>query len=103
MKAKSARAKGTRVEKEVAERLNKLSGVTCRRQPGSGIYSDFPHDCYLQVRDMRFILECKARKSGLKSIQGWLGKADILVMRPDRSEPYAVMPLHILEKILELE
>jgi|TARA_R110000823_G_scaffold261359_2_gene382086 hypothetical protein len=102
MKARSAKAKGTKVENWVTGWF-KQCGWFARRQPGSGIYRDFPHDNQVESPDssLSFNIECKARKSGLKTIQGWLGAADILVMKPDYQEPYFVLTSRAMQDICE--
>ncbi|NIT14384.1 MAG: hypothetical protein GTN99_09140 [Candidatus Dadabacteria bacterium] len=92
MKAKSAKAKGRRLEKYVHDQ-HKAAGVESRMQPGSGIYSAFPHDNHFVLPFIGPLIgECKARKSGITTIQRWLGKAEILFIKPDYQDPYVVMP-----------
>ena len=100
MKAKSAKAKGYRLEKDVV-RLLKAAGVEARQQPGSGIYPDFLHDVALRVRGRRYIVECKARKNGFQTLDRWRGQADVLVVKVDRGEPMAYLPLSVLGQMLE--
>ena len=52
MKARSAKQKGTRLEVEVVRAMQER-GLSVRRQPGSGIYSDFPHDVELHLHEKR--------------------------------------------------
>jgi Holliday junction resolvase len=91
VKPRSAKAKGTKLEKWVASMLEGL-GVSARRQPGSGIYRDFPHDVQMNLNGNRFIVECKARKEPPKVLDGWLGGANVLVVKADRAEPRVYMP-----------
>ena len=72
-----------------------------RRQPGSGIYADFPHDVELRHKDRRYIVECKARKNGFATLDNWRGQADMLVVKADRKEPCVYMPLSVLRELLE--
>lgn len=86
MKAASAKKKGTRLESEIVKDLL-ASGVEARRQPGSGIYQDFPHDVEARIRGRRYIIECKARKDSFRQLDRWMGAADLLIVRCDRSSP----------------
>lgn len=92
MKPRSAKAKGRKLEKLIHDR-HKALGVNSRLQPGSGIFRDFPHDNRFKLPFIGELLgECKARKSGLKTLQGWLGRAQILFIKPDYEEPWVAMP-----------
>jgi len=86
MKAASAKAKGTRLEAQVVKDFQ-LAGLEARKQPGSGIYDAFPHDVELRLRGKRYIVECKSRKNSFQTLDNWLGKADLLVVKNDRAEP----------------
>jgi len=100
MKARSAKAKGTRLEKWVTAELSKL-GLRCHRQPGSGIYQDWPHDVQVEIHGDRWIVECKSRKEPPKTYEGWLGGADVLVIRADRSEPRVYMRWATFSRLVE--
>ena len=95
MKARSAKRKGTKLEKEVVDLLNRI-GVPARRQPGSGIYQDFPHDVEIQLggghETVRLIVECKSWKNGWLTGDKAMGKADLLVIKRDRAEECYYMP-----------
>jgi Holliday junction resolvase len=102
MKARSAKAKGTRLEKRVEKIFSDL-GWQSRRQPGSGIYRDFRGDVAIQSPSgCEVIVECKARKSGFKTLDGWMGQssAKILVICADREEPMAYLSLEFLAQLL---
>lgn len=90
MKAASAKAKGRKLEAAVVQDL-KSAGLEARLQPGSGIYRDFPHDVEATLRGKRFIIECKARKDSFRQLDGWMGEADVLVVRCDRATPRVYM------------
>lgn len=100
MKARSAKAKGTKLEKEVCGWLQDVGEI--RRQPGSGIYADFPHDNEFRFCGHRFILECKARKEGHRTLDRWRGMADVLVIKPDRQEPSVYMPISTFREFLSI-
>jgi len=50
LKARSAKAKGTRLEKLVADDLQAL-GLEAGKQPGSGIYEDYPSDNWAIIHE----------------------------------------------------
>ena len=100
MKPRSAKSKGTRLEKWIASELEKI-GISARRQPGSGIYRDFPHDVYAEIGGKRFIIEAKARKEAPRVFEGWLGAADMLFIRADRSTPRVYMTFETLCWLVE--
>ena len=102
MKARSAKRKGTRLEQEVVKAFLD-AGIPARRQPGSGIYADFPHDVEITPGDKRYIVECKARKSGFATLDRWRGHADLLVIKPDRKEPLVYMPISVLASLVGSE
>ena len=93
IKARSAKAKGTRLEKAVMLALQD-AGAKARKQPGSGIYSAFPADVYAEIPQLGPILiECKSHKAPLKTVRNWLGKATVLVHKADHEEALVTVPL----------
>jgi len=98
MKARSAKAKGRRFEKDIEERFKSI-GWECRAQPGSGIYKGFPKDLWIKKNDMTFIGECKARKEAPRTLERWMEGADLLFIKPDRGEPRVYMPWSTFERI----
>ena len=88
MKARSKKAKGTRLEKWLADKFKSI-GLESEKQPGSGAFHGHPKDVWVIINDDKWIAECKARANGegFKTLDGWLEGADILVLRADRSEP----------------
>ena len=99
MKARSAKAKGTKLEVETVKSME-ACGLTVRRQPGSGIYSDFPHDVQLMHCGKRYIVECKARKNGFKTLENWRKQADLLVIKADREPPMVYMSLRLFAEMV---
>ena len=100
LKAASAKAKGLRLEKKVEARLL-AAGLRARRQPGSGIYSAFPHDVALDLPGVGpLIIECKKRKEGHKTLDKWLGKGDLLVIEKDHGEPKVYMDWTLFEQMV---
>lgn len=101
MKARSAKAKGTRLEAWVVQQLKEAGIDTARRQPGSGIYSDFPHDVFFHLDGRRYVVECKARKEGHRTLDKWKGLADVLIIRADRSPPNVYMTMELFLDLLQ--
>ena len=95
------RRKGTRLEKWVAEQLNRV-GFVARQQPGSGVYSDFPHDAAFAIgEEGPFIVECKAWKHGWRTGDRALGKADLLVVKRDYQTPLVYMTWEAFVRIAQ--
>lgn len=84
-----------------ADFLNGIEGVHCRRQPGSGIYADFPHDLRLTVGELEFICECKHWRNGWRTGDKALGQAEILLIKRDYSEPRVYLTLGAFRSLLE--
>jgi Holliday junction resolvase len=103
MKPRSAKAKGTLLEKRVMLDLQR-AGAAARKQPGSGIYSAFPADVYAEIPLIGPVLiECKSHKSPLATIRKWLGKATVLVHKANFEEPLVTIPLaHYCELVSHL-
>jgi len=100
IKPRSAKAKGSRLEKAVQMALQE-AGAQARKQPGSGIYSAFPADVFAEIPGLGPILiECKSHKSPLATIRKWLGKATVLVHKADGEEALVTVPLsHYCEMV----
>ena len=96
MKARSAKAKGTRLEVFVEKAFAQF-GWRSQRQPGSGIYAAFPHDVAVETPNgNKFIIECKSWKNGWRTGEKALGAAEILVIKKDFGDPYVYMSLKTL-------
>jgi len=102
VKARSAKAKGTRLEKWLADRLASI-GISSRRQPGSGIYESFPHDVAFTlgsaegIEQIHLIAECKSWKDGWRTGDKAMGAANVLVIKRDRGEPRVYMDWETFE------
>lgn len=101
MKARSAKAKGTRLEKWTMDQLRSI-GITARKQPGSGIFQDFPHDVYAELPDGRFVVECKSWKHGWRTGDKAMGQADCLVMKRDYATPAVYMSWEFFARLIGL-
>lgn len=123
MKAKSAKAKGTRFEKDIAKRLTELGCAHRRdlRQPYSGGHHlDFPDDIEAMLPDGRFTIECKRHKGTKGHVwttgDRWIGYdprtgqtgADMLVVQADhhwnqdRPQPMVYMPWGFFARLVSL-
>ena len=100
MKARSAKAKGTKLEKWCKDQLERL-GLRSRRQPGSGIYQSFPHDIAFHLAGREWIGECKAWKHGWRTGDGALGQADILIIKRNFGEPCVYLPWARFAELVE--
>lgn len=101
MKARSKRAKGTKLEKFVANQLSDV-GIRAHRQPGSGIFADWPHDAQFYLGDQPFIVECKAWKDGWRTGDKAMGAADIMVIKRDYGEPRVYMPWNVFRQLVNM-
>lgn len=103
MKARSAKAKGTRLEKWCMQAFQAI-GWKARKQPGSGIYSAFPHDVYAEHPERGpIVCECKSWKNGWRTGDTALGQADILVIKRDYGEPNVYMPWRVFAQLLSVD
>lgn len=109
MSGRAAKAKGSRVERELAKLLTG-AGVPTRRVIGSGAHGgiDSRLEGDLQIgtyHDGHWLLtgEVKARKNGegFKVLEGWLGENDLLLLKRNNKEPLAVMPWRTLVPLLQ--
>jgi len=98
---KMQRDKGKRVELQIVN-LFKSWGLKSMRVPLSGAteYAKGDIDVYIDGRDAPLIGECKARKSGLTQITGWLGENDFLVVRTDNNPPMFVLPVDTMKELM---
>jgi hypothetical protein len=101
MKARSAKAKGTKLEKFVQKEFEKI-GWRSRKQPGSGIYRDFPHDVMAESPNgRRYIIECKKWRHGWRTGDKAKGGADFLVIQRDYGEACVYMTWAIFKELIE--
>ena len=108
--SKASRDKGSRVERELAAALTK-HGIPTRRVIGSGAHGRIDERLRgdLQVgtyEDGQWMLtaEVKARKNGegFKTLEGWLGDNEMLLLRRNNADPIAVLHWSVLLPLLEL-
>ena len=90
-----SRNKGGRVERELVNKL-KDAGIAAERVPLSGAAGgSYSGDMLIQGT---LIAEVKARKegAGFKTLEGWLGDNDMLLLKRNNADPMAVMPWDVL-------
>jgi hypothetical protein len=91
---KGPRRKGNRVEREVLALLRE-AGLEARRVPLSGSAPGYPGDLEVELPGLgRVVVEVKARKR--VGLEAWLEGRGLLVLKPDRRPPLAVLPLQAL-------
>jgi len=91
---KGPKRKGSRVEREVLA-LMREAGLEAKRVPLSGSAPDYPGDLEVEVPGLgRVLVEVKARKR--VGLEAWLEGRGLLVLKPDRRPPLAVLPLEAL-------
>ena len=79
--------KGARTERMVAKSLDAIPGVRAHRVPGSGSFASTEDaDVVVTLPDgRRLLVEAKVRRtSGWKTLDGWLGGCDVLVLQLDQ-------------------
>ena len=103
---KASRDKGARIEREIVA-LHKEIGVHAEKVPLSGgaRYRGNSTDVDIYPRgkeEAPLCSEVKGRKNGqgFKTIEKWMGEADILFLRRDRTSPIVILPWLIYAKLL---
>ena len=94
-----SRRKGGRVEREIVNAL-KDAGIPAERVPLSGAHGgSFAGDV---VVAKRWRAEVKARKSGsgFKTLEGWLGSNDLLILKRNNADPMVLLPWSMAKALL---
>lgn len=95
---KRPKRKGTRAEREVLKLLQE-AGLEAKRVPLSGSAPGYPGDLVAHLPGLgEAVVEVKARRRF--GLEAWLDGRDLLVLRPDRKPPIAVLPLERLLALL---
>jgi hypothetical protein len=95
---RSPKHKGTRVERELVQVLFE-HGLVCARVPLSGaVGGTWLGDIHLELLNRTLRVEVKARAC-FATLHRWLSKADLLLLKADRLEPVAVLPLLLLAEL----
>ena len=89
--SKRSKRKGYRAEREIVQ-LHKTYGVNAVRMPLSGaLGGDLSGDVHIEGVG-RAEVKARANGQGFKTLEGWLGKNDLLFLRRDRQAPMVVLP-----------
>ena len=108
---KSQRDKGARIEREMVRLLNEIPGVEAERVPLSGAAGgSYSGDISMRIAqldvdgvvEIGMTAEAKGRANGdgFVTLEKWLGKNDMLILKRDRQEPMVVLPWVSWEKIV---
>ena len=93
------RRKGNRVEREVLALLRE-AGLEARRVPLSGSAPGYPGDLEVELPGLgKVLVEVKARRR--VALEAWLEGRGLLVLKPDRKPPLAVLPLQVLLQLVQ--
>jgi hypothetical protein len=96
---RSPKRKGVRIERMLAQQLLK-HGVVCARVPLSGAAGGaWSGDIHLELLGRTCRVEVKARHA-FTSLYRWLSRADLLLLKADRLDPIAVLPLRLLAELI---
>lgn len=99
---RAAREKGDRMERELV-RLLQSRGFAAERVPLSGAARGrFGGDVSIPLLGVDRRVEVKCRADGFRELYKWLRDADFLVIRADRQERLAVVPLKFAAHIAAL-
>jgi hypothetical protein len=90
--------KGTRVERELVDLLCEL-GLPCARVPLSGaVGGAWSGDIDLKLFDCTNKIQVKARRE-FRTLHQWLAGADLLLLKADRCDPIAVLPIRLFAEL----
>ena len=95
---RSPKRKGVRVERELVNELVAL-GLPCRRVPLSGAAGgQWSGDIHIPLLGRIRRAEVKARAN--LQLYSWFKSADLLIVKADRRDPLAVLPLPLLVELM---
>ena len=93
------RRKGNRVEREVLALLRE-AGLEAKRVPLSGSAPGYPGDLEVELPGLGVVLvEVKARRR--LALEGWLDGRGLLIIKPDRKPPLAVLTLEAFLRLVQ--
>jgi len=87
-----SKSKGSRGETELLKLLERVPGVTVRKQPASGAFgtrigsAGLQGDLRMVFGDQTFRVEVKRRKLPPMTLEGWLAGVEILAIRADHGD-----------------
>jgi hypothetical protein len=92
-----SRRKGARIELDVLHQLQD-AGLTCEKLSYAWKKTN---DVKLGMLGRDNKMEIKCRANGFATIYKWLEPVDLLILRRDRSEALAVMPITTLIELIK--
>ena len=99
MLQENQKIKGNRIERTLVEMFREL-GLRCWRTPPS---TKFGHrqsgDIGLQLLNQTYRIEVKSRRE-FRVLQGWLRRADCLILQGNDCPPLVVMPIALVIPLL---
>jgi hypothetical protein len=97
---RSPKRKGTRVERELVNEVVAL-GLPCFRVPLSGAAGgQWCGDIHVPLLGRTRRVEVKARGDGFRQLYAWLARSDLLIVKADRRDPLAVLPLTLVVELM---
>jgi hypothetical protein len=100
----ASRRKGNRVENEILKLLQ-AAGLDAVDMPLSGqLGGEFRDDTLIRLptgQELRAEIKARKNGTGFRTILNWLGTADLLILKQDRTQPIVAMPLDRLVSILQ--
>ena len=105
-----AKAKGTRIEREIVKR-HEDAGIPVKRVPWSGAIGSLYPEYDRMKGDVRILpatpdeltgeVKARANGKGFVTIEKWLGDNDVLFLRRDRQPPFVVLPWGTYERLMK--
>jgi Holliday junction resolvase len=95
---RAPRQKGNRAERALVKLLQAY-GLPATRVPLSGSARGYPGDISVSVLGVDRVVEVKVRRTGFQTFYKWLEGRDLLIVKADRCEPLAVVPLRLAAEI----
>lgn len=97
---RKSRDKGNRAERALV-RFFHDHGFSAERVPLSGSAGgSYLGDLTLPLLGLDRVVEIKVRANGFRELYRWLEGRDVLIVKADRREPLAVVPLDLAAKII---
>ena len=94
-----SRDKGNRAERAIVKFLQER-GFAAERVPLSGSAGgSYCGDVTVPLLGADRIAEVKCRADGFRELYAWLNGRDLLIVRADRHEPLAIVPLRLAAEI----
>lgn len=94
-----SRDKGNRSERALVKFLQDR-GFAAERVPLSGAAGGrYVGDVSIPLIGRDLIAEVKVRGTGFRQLYAWLAGRDLLIIRADRAEPLAIVPLRLAAEI----